>query len=431
MNQSALVTADQPAVQIEPAARRFAVRRLVPWLLGGLALLVLAGAGAWLLLRSGNATAFATQPVRRGDLTLTVAATGNLQPTNQVDVGSELSGIITQVFVDNNDHVRQGQILARLDTSRLEDAVRQSEASLASANAAVALAEATVSESALKLQRLESLSNLSGGDAPAATDLDVARATSARATASLATAQASVKQAEAALSSNRTQLAKADIRSPVNGVVLARAVEPGQTVAASFNAPVLFTLAEDLSRMKLEVKVDEADVGQVKDGMRATFQVDAYPGRSFNAVVARLDLGATRTSTGAGQVIAYTATLLADNFDLALRPGMTATAAILVAQKRGVLLVPNAALRYRPPAAAANSGLLSLLMPRGPRSGGRSGAGAINRGSQRLIYILGEDNRPVALAVQVGASAENVSEVSGPGLAPGMRVVTGQLAQAP
>lgn len=417
-------------LEAERPRRKYSLRRLAPWLVGGLGLLALAGAGAWLLLRGGSAMTFATQPVRRGDLTLTVSATGNLQPTNQVDVGSELSGIITQVFVDNNDRIRQGQILARLDTARLEDAVRQGEAALASANAAVALAAATESEAALKLRRLETLSDLTRGDAPAATDLDVARAAYARATASLATARASVKQAEAALSSNRTQLAKADIRSPVNGVVLARAVEPGQTVAASFNAPVLFTLAEDLSRMKLEVKVDEADVGQVRDGMRATFQVDAYPGRTFTAVVKRLNLGATRTSTGAGQVIAYTATLLADNSDLALRPGMTATASILAARKHNVLLVPSAALRYRPPAAAANTGFLSLLMPRG-RTGGRAGAGAINRGSQRLIHVLGEGNRLEAIPVQVGASAENLSEISGPGLAPGMRVVTGQLAQAP
>jgi HlyD family secretion protein len=387
---------------------------------------------AWLLLRGGGDVAqYATAQVERGELRVTVSATGNLQPTNQIEVGSELSGIITEVLVDNNDRVSHGQVLARLDTSRLQDAVRESEAALASAEANVAQSQATLTQANVRLKRLEDVYRLSGGAAPAANDLDVARADQARAAASLRVTQAAVGQARATLSSNRTQLSKATIRAPVAGVVLSRAVEPGQTVAASFNAPVLFTLAEDLSRMQLEVKVDEADVGQVKAGQRATFQVDAYPGRSFDATVIRLDLGPTTTtsSSGSGQVVAYTAVLTAANPDLALRPGMTGTASIIAAQKKDVLLVPNSALRFTPAADVGStaSGVTSVLMPRRLRSGTQAAGLNIGRGSHQTIYILGNDGTLLPISVHVGDSNGSQTEVSGKGLAAGLKVVTGQL----
>lgn len=399
---------------------------------GALLLLVL---GFLLLRGGGDKPQYATVDVARGNLRVTVSATGNLAPTNEVEVGSELSGIVSKVYVDNNDHVAKGQVLAQLDTSRLQDTVRESEAALASAQATVAQAQATLTESAASLARLEEVNRLSGGKAPAATELDVARATKARAEANLQAARAAVGQAQATLSSNRTQLSKAYIRSPVNGVVLSRAVEPGQTVAASLNAPVLFTLAEDLSKMQLEVKVDEADVGQVKDGQKATFQVDAYPGRTFEAVVKRLDMGATTTSSssGSGQVVAYVAILTADNPDLALRPGMTGTASILAAEKKNVLLVPNAALRFAPstaPAAGGGGGMAGMLMPRRPGSQGSSGDVAIGRGSRQTIYVLTDDKRLQAISVQAGDSNGSQTEVSGAGLKPGLKVVTGQLAGA-
>lgn len=388
---------------------------------------------AWFLLRGGgDAVQYATVPVERGDLRVTVSATGNLQPTNQVEVGSELSGIITEVLVDNNDRVSRGQVLARLDTSRLQDTVRESEAALASAEANVAQSQATLTQAVARLKRLESVYRLSGGAAPAANDLDVARADQARAAANLRVTQAAVGQARATLSSNRTQLSKATIRAPVAGVVLSRAVEPGQTVAASFNAPVLFTLAEDLSRMQLEVKVDEADVGQVKAGQRATFQVDAYPGRSFDATVTRLDLGSTTTtsSSGSGQVVAYTAVLTAANPDLALRPGMTGTASIIAAQKANILLVPNSALRFTPADGADSTagGVTNILMPRRFRSNTQTASVNIGRGSHQTIYVLRQDGKLQPILVRVGESNGSQTEVSGEGLTAGLKVVTGQLA---
>lgn len=410
----------------------------------GIGALILLWILAKLFMPSGNEVNYATQTVRRGDLTVTVSATGNLQPTNQVEVGSELSGLVTEVFVDNNDRVTKGQVLARLDTSRLQDAVNQSKAALASAQASVAQAQATAQQSAANLRRLQEVYRLSGGKVPAATELDTARADNARAIAGIRTAQAQVAQARAQLSSDQTQFSKALIVSPVNGVVLSRQVEPGQTVAASLNAPVLFQIAEDLRQMRLEVKVDEADVGQVHQGQRATFQVDAFPGRTFPAVIERVDLGANASSTtsssssaasssaSASSVVAYVARLTVSNPDELLRPGMTATADIVTTEKRNVLLVPNAALRFSPDRASggqSGGGLASVLAPRPPRRNRRGTQEvSIGRGSRQTVYIVGEDGKAKPIRVTAGDSDGAMTEVSGDEIKEGMEVITGQLA---
>lgn len=391
---------------------------------------------------------YATQKVRRGDLQVTVSATGNLQPTNQVEVGSEQSGLITQVFVDNNDRVTQGQPLARLDTSRLQDAVTQAQAGLASAQAQVATAQATAAQARATLARQEEVYRVSGGRVPSETELDAARAENRRAQAAIRSAQAQVSQANAQVSSAQTNLSKATIYSPVNGVVLSRQIDPGQTVAASFNAPVLFLIAEDLSEMKLEVRVDEADVGQVREGQRATFTVDAYPGRTFDARVSRVDVGANASgstsssssssssaSSAAGSVVAYTAVLLVNNPDLLLRPGMTATADIITSERENVLLVPNAALRFNPSQGAEagqQGGITSVLVPRGPRRGGRGGRAqrevGIGAGSRQTVYVVGEDGNPRPIQVVVGQSDGSRTEVTGGELQEGMEVITARLA---
>jgi HlyD family secretion protein len=421
----------------KPPSRR---ARYVKWGAVALAVLLVLWIGWKLLFGGTEAVNYATQPIKRGDLTVSASATGNLAPTNEVDVGSELSGLVTQVFVDNNDRVTKGQILARLDTSRFRDTVNQNRAALASALAGVQQANATAQQTRATLNRLQEVYRLSGGKVPSATELDTARADYARAVAGIATAQANVAQQRAILSSAETQLGKASIVSPVTGVVLSRSIEPGATVAASLNAPVLFKIAEDLSQMRLEVKVDEADVGQVRKGQRATFQVDAFPGRTFPALIERVDVGAnasssTSTSTAsttAGSVVAYTARLTVDNRDLALRPGMTATADIITAEKHDVLLVPNAALRFSPdrPGARASGGITSVLVPRGPRGGGNRPTkdATIGRGSRQTIYTLGADGAPHPLRVTVGDTNGSETEVSGDGVRPGLMVITGQLA---
>ncbi|MHA3793865.1 efflux RND transporter periplasmic adaptor subunit [Sphingomonas sp. YL-JM2C] len=428
---------------VEPTSPRAVLFRRIGI---GLAIVVVLVILWRLILGGDDKAAYATRPVERGDLTVIVSATGNLAPTNQVEVGSEQSGIILEVYVDNNDRVKKGQLLAKLDTSRLQDAVNQADAGLASARAGVQQAEATEQQARATLRRQEQVWRLSGGKVPSATELDVARGDAARATAGVSTAKAAVDQAQATLSSAQTALSKAFIRSPVNGQVLSRSIEPGQTVAASFNAPVLFTIAEDLRQMRLEVKVDEADVGQVQKGQKATFTVDAFPGRTFPATIERVDVGANATSTGSSSssssstastttsgVVAYTARLTVANGDGLLRPGMTATADIITTQKKDVLLVPSAALRFTPDRQAAGSdggGITSVLAPRVRRRGGSSEReAAIGRGSKQTVYVVADSgSQPQPVEITVGESNGSQAEVTGGKLNEGMQVVIGQYA---
>jgi HlyD family secretion protein len=255
----------------------FARRRL--WLVGAAILAIVAIAALWGLRSVGKSLgpSYTSEPVTRGTLVVKVSATGNLQPTNKVEVGSELSGIVTQVLADENDRVKKGQVLAQLDLSKLKDAVTKSRASLAAAEAQVLQARATMDEARAQLARYRQVAELSGGKVPSKSEMTTAEANLTRAEANQAGAGASVTQARANLQSDETSLAKATIRSPIDGIVLTRKVEPGQTVAAALQAPVLFTLAEDLAKMKLQVDIDEADVGQVRVGQTATFTVDAWP----------------------------------------------------------------------------------------------------------------------------------------------------------
>ncbi|HEX7971233.1 MAG TPA: efflux RND transporter periplasmic adaptor subunit [Thiobacillus sp.] len=398
----------------------FARRR--GWLAAAMVLLLL---GAWLLFfRSGEEAAaprYKTEPAAIGPLVVKVSATGNLQPTNQVDVGSELSGIVDQVYVDDNDQVKKGEALARLDLSKLQDAVAKSRASLAVAEAQVLQAQATVAETRAALARFRQVAKLSGGKVPSQSEMDTAEANLKRAEANEASTRASIIQARANLQSDVTNLTKATIRSSIDGVVLARKVEPGQTVAASFQAPVLFTLAEDLAKMELQVDVDEADVGQVKKGQKATFSVDAWPGRQYAAVITRVGYG-SQVKDG---VVSYRAVLEVGNDDLSLRPGMTGTAEITTLTRDKALLVPNAALRFTPAAPAgakkpSRSSLMSFLIPRPARPTPKSQP--LKAGATR-VWVL-RDGQAVAVAVKTGASNGRVTEITGGDLKAGMDVIT-------
>jgi HlyD family secretion protein len=414
-------------------------RRYLKWIVLG----VIAVIAVFALSRlfGGDAEAgYATRAVERGALTVTVSATGKLTPTNQVQVGSELSGLITRVLVDVNDRVTAGQPLALIDPERLDDAITQARASVAAAQATVAQNQATLVEAQSQLARFEEVSRLSGGRVPAKTELDNARAAVARAVATVRASQAQVTSQQAALRSAVTQRNKAIVRSPVNGVVLARQVEPGQTVAASFNTPTLFVIAEDLSAMELEVAIDEADVGQVQQGQKASFTVDAFPGQTFPAVIQRVDVGSnlsaqtstTTTTSTTAQVVSYGATLSVANPEQKLRPGMTATAEIITLQKNNVLLVPNAALRFTPSAGgqeATKGGISGALVPSRRRRGGdNEKAATIQRGAKQTVYVKGEDGQPRAIEVTTGDTNGQVTEVLSGDLKPGMEVITGQFA---
>ncbi len=401
------------------------------WMGGGLLLIALA-ALAYAAFRWSNAAPqvnYLTEEVARGNLVVTVSATGTLQPTNQVEVGSELSGTIERVLVDDNDHVKKGQELARLDTSKLQDQVTKSSAALVAAEAQVAQMQATVEEAQASLARLRHVAELSGGKVPSKAEMQTAEAALKRATATEASARASVGQARATLKSDQTNLGKATIRSPIDGVVLARKVEPGQTVAASLQAPVLFTLAENLKQMKLEVDVDEADVGQVQDGLQATFKVDAYPNRDYPSRITRTAYG-SQTKEG---VVSYLTVLEVNNDDLSLRPGMTATASIVTASRENALLVPNAALRFSPASAkpsGSGGGLVGSIMPRPPRSNVPKRATITpGKGGTQQVWVL-RDGQPVAFPVTLGASDGRVTEVTSGGLQPGMAVITESVSAA-
>ena len=338
-------------------------RRFGRWLIAVGALIVL-GLLAFALLPHGEPQVqYQTARVQRGNLTVTVTATGTLQPTNQVDVGSELSGIVKSVDVDFNDRVKVGQVLARLDTTKLEAQVVQSEAALKSAQAKLREAQANEVEMRRKFEHAKELYARQFISEEA---LVTAEAADKRAVATVESAKSQVDQARATLDVDRTNLGKAVIRSPIDGIVLARKVEPGQTVAATLQAPVLFTLAEDLARMELHVDVDEADIGQVQAGQNATFTVDAYPGRDFPSKVTQVR-NAAKTVNG---VVTYETVLTVDNEGLLLRPGMTGTAKIVVNHLENVTLVPNAALRFTPPApeVAEKRSFVSRLLPIPPRS---------------------------------------------------------------
>jgi len=395
------------------------------WLWLGAALIVGLGA-AWLFFRGGDealALRYTTAAAEVGTLVVKVSATGNLQPTNTVDVGSELSGIVAQVLVDDNDAVKEGQVLAQLDLSQLQDAVAKSRALLAAAEAQVLQAQATVAEATAVLSRYRQVEHLSGGKVPSKSELDTAEAVFKRAQANEASAHASVTEARANLQSDETNLAKASIRSPIDGVVLSRQVDPGQTVAASFQAPVLFQLAEDLTKMELQVDVDEADVGQVKAGQKAVFGVDAWPGREYTAIITRVGFG----SQEADGVVSYRTVLEVGNDDLSLRPGMTGTAEITTLTRDKALLVPNAALRFTPPVTTAGDkkksggSVMSALMPRPPRQAPKVQA-KVNNGAPR-VWVL-QDGRPVAVDVKTGATNGRLTEITAGDLAAEMQVIT-------
>jgi HlyD family secretion protein len=374
--------------------------------------------------RSRNPNAelvYETDTVSRGNLRVAVVATGNLQPTNQVEVGSELSGLVETVLVKENDRVRKGQVLARLDTSKLRDQITQSEANLTATQAKLAQSKATVNEAAASLERLREVSRLSNGKVPSHAEMETAEATLARAHADQANSQALIDQARAVLSSDQVNLRKASILSPITGVVLSRSVEPGQTVAAALQVATLFKIAEDLRQMELKVNVDEADVGGVKDNQAATFTVDAYPGRSYFAIVKRVAFG----SQTKDNVVSYSTILEVHNEDLSLRPGMTGTAEIVTAARDNVLLVPNSALRFTPAADVIPKkpgGLLGSMLP-GPPPGETPLTKMITKSDAQKVWIV-RDGRPVALAVTTGQSNGKVTEITAGELAEGMRVIT-------
>ncbi len=402
-------------LKIHKQHRRFGNWR---WWAGALVLLV---AGLYLILSFPDSTertvSYKTAPVKRGDMTITVTATGTLQPRNQVEVGSELSGTIASVEADYNDEIQVDQVLARLDTTALKSRIAEGKAALQQAQAQVEETRATELEKRAALNRCKELAkkNLCSPN-----DVDTSEAAYARAKAAVNSARAQVAMAQAVLDGYETNLKKATIRSPINGIVLDRKVEPGQTVAASLQTPELFTLAEDLTRMELIVAVDEADIGQVRDGQEAVFTVDAYPDRNFQGRISQIR-HAPQTIEG---VVSYETVLEVDNPEVLLLPGMTATAEITTRHIQDALLIPNAALRYSPPVTEkqpeSSGSLLGRLFRRPTR---RDSSPAVTEGRERKVWRL-HQGQPEAVTITIGASDGMMTEVLEGSLEPGTQLIT-------
>lgn len=389
------------------------------WIWAVLAVVAIAG-GGWLWTsrtQSAASISYVTDAVTRGALTVTVTATGTVQPTTEVEVSSELSGTLASVEVDFNDAVEVGQVLARLDDTKLRAQVTNAEAALAGAKADLAQAEATETETG---EIYEAQKELDRRGVIKHTDFVTYTANYDRAKAAVAAAQAALSLAEANLEMQQDDLNKSVIRSPINGVVLDRAYSAGQIVAASLSAPTLFTLAEDLRQMELQVDIDEADIGQVMTGNEATFSVDAYSGRSFPATITQVRYAPEETD----DVVTYKAVLAVDNDALLLRPGMTATAVITVDQVTDALQVANAALRYAPPQVAQDDssngagGLVGLVMPKRPSE-------TTTQASARSVWVL-RNGVPTEVAVVPGASDGKRTIITEGDLAEGDLVITDQ-----
>ena len=380
---------------------------------------------------------YITEAAVQDSLALSVTATGNLRPTNQVEVGAEVTGPVDSVAVDVNDRVTKGQVIAVINTEIIDQQIAQARANLNAARAALGQAQATLDIDKVQLARLVEVRRLSGGRVPSEIEIEQAEAAVERDKAAVASARANIEAAGALLQGNLTTRSRAVIRAPVNGVVLARRIEPGQTVVAAFNTVTLFVIAEDLSQMQLRVSIDEADVGQVKAGQQATFTVDAYPGRRFPARLQRVDLasantvqaqsGATSAAAG-GSVVSYEARLEVQNSDGLLRPGMTATATIATQNTGSALLVPNAALRFRPDA-KDEAGGGGVFQPQIGLEDQKQQA-TIGEGSRQQVQVLQADGTLKAVEVITGRSDGRRTVVTSKELKAGMKVVTGIKAAA-
>ena len=381
---------------------------------------VLVGAGALTAFyRNGAAAApaFTTTVVGRGDVVQTVKATGTLEAVTTVQVGSQVSGTIASLHADYNTQVRKGQVVARLEPSVLQSQVDQARATLLRLQADAERSRVALEDARVQQRRAETLS---GQQLLPTSELESARVATLQAEASFKSAQAQIAQSRASLNQAEVNLSHTTITAPIDGIVISRNVDVGQTVAASMQAPVLFTIAQDLRRMQVNASVDEADIGRIAPTQAVTFQVDAYPGRTFTGSVRQVRLAPVVEQN----VVSYVTVIDVPNAELQLKPGMTANVSIEIARADDALRVPNAALRYRPDTSAAAGGQ-PLATPTGPES--RAGSASRPRGERgtRRVWVLGTDGQLRPVPVELGVNDGTTTAVIGGGLEVGDRVVTG------
>ncbi|MCT7548122.1 efflux RND transporter periplasmic adaptor subunit [Aliarcobacter butzleri] len=341
-----------------------------------------------------NKIEYITKKVTQGDLSVVVSTTGNLNPTNSVEIGIEVSGTLKEIFVDFNDEVKAGQILAKIDTVKLQSQVDSSTAALAIAVANQKESQVLLNNKKTLYDRTLNMYKNSGGKYPSKNELDDTRFSYEAAIESLEAAKAKVLQAQSNLKTDKQNLEKASVKSSIDGIVLNREVEVGQTLAATMSAPKLFTIAKDLTNMDLIVSIDEADVADIKKDLPVTFTVDAYPNKIFNGKVKQVRLNPVDTNG----VVTYETVVSVDNEDLLLKPGMTATAKIITKESKNKLLIPNGALRFKPKMQEQKNGGVNLVGPNMNRPA--NVARDLSKKELAPIFIL-ENNQPKRVMVKV------------------------------
>ena len=376
--------------------------------------------------RSDSKVSFVTAPMEKGGLRVDVTANGTLNPIRTVSLGSELSGIVRKVNVDVNDPVKKGQVLIELDDTKLSASVERAKATLQLSKASLAEAEATLKEAKAKLARLQEVRRLSGGKSPSKTELDAQEALVAKSAASVDSAKAKITDSEEALKSAESDLSKTKIVSPIDGVVLARSVEPGYAVAATLQAVELLKLATDLKNLELRINVDEADVGAVKPGQKSSFTVSAYPDRKFPAELKKVAYGSTQTDN----VITYVTYLEVENPDMLLLPGMTATASIRTVSLKDATLVPNTALRFQPSEATEKKeSAMGMFGPPMRRPSSQKSSGTVlspSAGQKKAtVYVLRE-GKAAPVEITVGYSDGKKTQVVDGPLKAGDEVIVDQ-----
>jgi HlyD family secretion protein len=368
-------------------------------IIGSIVVIVLGVVLFFVFTNNNGKQKFVTDKITRGDIKSTVSSTGTVNAVTTVQVGTQVSGTIQKLFVDFNSPVKKGQLLAQIDPSILEAQVGQARANLLSAKANLEKSQVMLRDTKTTLERNKTLyvKNFI-----AKSELDTSETNYLSAIAQIKVAEAQVQQAQAALDSSAINLKYTKILSPVNGTVISRNIDIGQTVAASFQTPTLFTIAQDLTKMQIDTSVDEADIGKVKASQKATFTVDAYPELPFKGKVSVVRNAPITVSN----VVTYNAVIVVDNTGLKLKPGMTANVSIETESKQGVLRLPNTALRFKPAITAATPDQKAAKVPKGPG-----------------VWIL-ENTKPKNVKITTGISDGNYTEVISGELTEGQQVIT-------
>lgn len=377
---------------------------------------------------------YQTQKAFIGDISSTISANGTLSPTNEVSIGSVISGIVLEVLVDVNDKVKKGQILAKIDSESIEQDLYRYQAQLESAKAQLKSAQVTLQEKQWQYKQYQNLYQKTKGKTPSILELETAKTAYNEALSNVEIRKASIKEIETSIRSTQVDLRNSKITSPIDGVVLQRSIEVGQSVAASFQAPEFFIIAESLEEMELNASISEADIGKVKVGQSVEFSVDSYPAKTFKAEVDRVNYGASNTSsstassstTTSSGIVSYEARIYVNNKDLLLRPGMSATADIEVASAKNAILVPSSALYFTPKiqeVAPKKSPFNPFVQMRPKR---QRQVVANNEGkTMGSVWIL-ENGTPKKIEVETGISDGQSTQILGDSIKPDMLVIVGQ-----